>query len=322
MAIITNTVHDADLERFCSIPGLGELTAEAVRAHNPDLLITYDSNGNLAGRASLWWSQVPQHPGERLGLIGHYAAKNASSSAEILNAACSELARRGCTRAVAPMDGSTWRRYRLLSERGSEPLFFLEPDNPDDWPLHFENQGFSPFANYYSTLNEDISRPFPLRLPTNFNIRPLDTKRIEEELHCLWQLATRGFAGNFLYTPIEESEFRAIYQRLLLMIRPELVLIAEANGKPAGFCFALVDMLQASRGVKVDTYIVKTLAVLPEYRGDGIGNLFFTRINEVAAKLGIRRGIYALMHEDTLTRQKGVGHFRDIRRYTLYSKSI
>lgn len=322
MAITTAALHEADLERFCSIPGLGELGSEAVRMHNPDLLITCDSKGKLTGRASLWWDQVPQYPGERLGLIGHYAADHASSSAEILSAACSELARRGCTLAVGPMDGSTWRRYRLLSERGSEPLFFLEPDNPDDWPQHFENQGFSPFANYYSTVNEDLSRPFPLRVPANFNIRPLDIKRIEEELHCLWQLATRGFAGNFLYTPIEEREFLAIYQRLLPIIRPELVLIAEMDGKPAGFCFALFDMLQASRGVKVDTYIVKTLAVLPEYRGDGIGNLFFTRINEAASKLGIRRGIYALMHEDTLTRRKGQGHFRDIRRYALYSKSI
>jgi len=29
------------------------------------------------------------------------------------------------------MDGSTWHRYRLPTERGAEPTFFLEPDNPE-----------------------------------------------------------------------------------------------------------------------------------------------------------------------------------------------
>lgn len=322
MTIKIETLSESDLDRYCSIPGLGELTPDTMRTHRPDKLITCDVSGRLAGRASLWWNKVPQYLDDRLGLIGHYAVDDAQTSAEILKAACSELARHGCTRAVAPIDGSTWRRYRLITERGSEPLFFLEPDNPDDWPLHFEQLGFTPFANYYSTVNEDIGKPFPLQVATNLTVRTLDIRRMDEELHCLWQLSTKGFAGNFLFTPIDEDEFRAIYQRLLPVVRPELVLIAEVDGKPAGFCFALLDMLQASRGVKIDTYILKTLAVLPEYRGENIGNLLFTRINEVATALGIRREIGALMHEGTITRKKGVGHSRDIRRYTLYSKPL
>ena len=39
--------------------------------------------------------------------------------------------------AVGPMDGSTWRRYRFITERGAEPAFFLETYNPDVWPLNF-----------------------------------------------------------------------------------------------------------------------------------------------------------------------------------------
>jgi len=322
MGIITATVRDADLERYCSLPGLGELTPANVRVHDPDALLALDAPDRLAARASLWWSRVPQYRGERIGLIGHYAATGASSAAQILSAACAELARHGCTLAVGPMDGSTWRRYRLLTERGREQPFFLEPDNPDDWPQHFEAQGFAPLARYYSSLNEDIRRPWNLAATGGFAIRPLAPEHIEAELHCIWQMASAAFAGNFLYAPIDESEFRAMYLGLLPVVRPELVLIAEREAKPAGFCLAVPDMLQARRGIPADTVIIKTFAVLPEYRGQGLATLLVARANKAAVRLGMRRGIHALMHEDNPSRKIGRGFLRDFRRYTLYAKPL
>lgn len=322
MAIMTTPVHDTDLDQFCALPGLGELNPEKVRVHDPDALMTLEEDGTPVARASLWWKRSPAYSGERIGLIGHYAANDARTSAQILSSACAELARHGCTLAVGPMDGNTWRRYRLLTKRGTEPPFFLEPDNPDDWPLYFEAQGFTPLAHYYSALNEDIRRPWPLRAPTGFSIRPLDPGRIEQELHQLWLIATSAFAGNFLYTPIEESEFHEMYGQLLPMVRPELVLILEQGDSPAGFCFTIPDVLQARRGVPVDTVIMKTIAVLPEHRGKGLGSLLIARVNEAAARLGMRRCIHALMHETNASRKIGHGFLRDFRRYTLFARPL
>ncbi len=324
MAILSAPVHDANLERYCALPGLGELTPEKVRMHDPDALIAVEEDGALVARASLWWRRVPAYPGKRIGLIGHYAADHARTAAQILSAACAELARRGCTLAVGPMDGSTWRRYRLLTERGAEPPFFLEPDNPDDWPLHFEAHGFVPLARYYSALNADIRRPWslPEAADAGFSIRPLNLGRIEEELHRLWRMATSAFAGNFLYTPIEETEFRAMYLQLLPVVRPELVLVAEHGDKDAGFCFTLPDALQARRGLPVDTAIMKTIAVLPEYQGRGLGSLLIAHVNESAARLGMRRCIHALMHETNPSRKIGRGFLRDFRVYTLFARPL
>jgi GNAT superfamily N-acetyltransferase len=323
MAITTATVHDADLQRYCALSGPGGLTPEKVRIHDPDALIALDDeDGTLTARASLWWNRVPAYPGERIGLIGHYAANDARTAALILSAACAELGRLGCTLAVGPMDGSTWRRYRLLTERGTEPPFFLEPDNPDDWPLHFEAQGFAPLARYYSALNEDIRRPWSLPSADGLTIRPLDPERIEEELHELWRIATSAFAGSFLYTPIEETEFRSMYRQLLPAVRPELVLIAEQDDQAAGFCFSVPDVLQARRGLTVDTAIMKTIAVLPEHQRRGLGSLLISRVNEAAARLGMRRCIHALMHEANPSRKIGRGLLRDFRCYTLFARSL
>src|SRR5260370_142723 len=98
---------------------------------------------------------------QRVGLIGHYAACEAEAAMFLLQLACKELARQGCTLAVGPMDGNTWQRYRLLTERGSEPPFFLEPDNPDEWPGQFTAAGFTPLATYCSALNSDLTAEDP-----------------------------------------------------------------------------------------------------------------------------------------------------------------
>ncbi len=322
MTVTALNLSAADLQRFCCVPGPGEVTPEMVRLHAPDALLVFTEDNQDTARASLWWSRVPGYGAERIGLVGHYAADQAGSAARIIAAACATLADQGCTLAVGPMDGNTWRRYRLLTERGPEPPFFLEPDNPDDWPLHFADAGFVPLARYYSALNEDIRRPWPLRPATGFRIRRLDPGRIREEMQRLWAVSTGAFARNFLYTPIDEPEFHAMHARLLPLVRPELVLIAEEGGRPVGFCFAIPDVLQARRGDPVDTVIVKTLAVLPECQGRGLGSLLIARVNETAAELGMRRSIHALMHEANASRRIGRGFMRDFRRYTLFAKPL
>src|ERR1700722_2883617 len=62
-----------------------------------------------AASCSLWWQQTPIYPGQRLGLIGHYFAQVPEAGPVLLRLACRELAAQGCTLAVGPMDGNTWR---------------------------------------------------------------------------------------------------------------------------------------------------------------------------------------------------------------------
>jgi hypothetical protein len=68
-----------------------------------------------AARCSLWWGDPPPLPGERVGVVGHYAAAGDHDARLLLAAACSTLRERGRTLAVGPMDGSTWHRYRFVT---------------------------------------------------------------------------------------------------------------------------------------------------------------------------------------------------------------
>lgn len=317
---------DADLRLFCALPGSGELDAATVRRHAPDASLLDEEAGIAVGRASLWWRAAPALRGERVGLIGHYAAADADAASRLLDAACRHLASVGCTIAIGPMDGSTWRRYRLLTERGSEPTFFLELDNPDDWPGHFERSGFEPMAQYYSALCDDLaaipSADASALRADGFTLRPIDLARIGAELSDLWALAADAFAGNFLYTTISQDEFCAMYKALLPVLRPELILLAERAGRAVGFGFSVPDVLQARRGKPIDTFVFKTLAVASDMGQRGIGKWIFDETLRAARALGLRRAIFALIHECNPSGRLAHPHGRDFRRYTLYARRL
>jgi GNAT superfamily N-acetyltransferase len=322
------TVEELDWIKDAS--GLPRFQPENLVEHAPDAhWILLDSNGAATGRCSLWWRNVPAHAGQRLGVIGHYAAAHGEAASQLLQYACTQLAERGCDQAVGPMDGTTWRRYRLITERGDEPAFFLEPDNPVDWPGHFLGEGFVPLANYFSALVSDLSRADPsARLAEQHlsargvQVRALDPGQFEAELRRVYAITMAGFRHGFLFTPLSEGEFLTQYKSLASLIRPELVLIAEQQHEPVGFIFSVPDWNQARGGQAVDTVILKTVAVLPGRARSGLGAYLVARIHAVARALGYQRVIHALMHESNYSRNISARYARPMRRYALFGKSL
>jgi predicted N-acetyltransferase YhbS len=324
-------VDDCDTqERFCAVSGLCVLNREVLTRQRADASwMLLDSSDQVAARCSLWWSGTPPLEGHRLGLVGHYAAGQPEAAAQILRLACDRLAERGCSLAVGPIDGNTWQRYRLLTDRGPEPIFFLEPDNPDEWPAHFTGSGFFPLAEYYSAINTDLGSRDPgldeiaqHAADRDITLRPLDMNRFEDELRAIHALSLASFRDNFLYTPIGEDDFVAQYRDIRPYVLPELVLIAECSGQPVGYLFNVPDQLQAERGRPIDTVIFKTLAVHPDHSGMGLGRLLLGRGHLAARELGYRRAIHALFYEKNRSRRISGHTARVIRRYTLFARPL
>lgn len=320
----------AGAESLPPIDGAPPIDAELLARHAPDVhWAALDDRGRTAARCSLWWSATPALSQQRVGLVGHYGARDASAAVTLLEHACRELGAHGCTMAIGPMDGSTWRRYRLLTERGSEPAFFLEPDNPDEWPAQFAAAGFAAVATYSSALADDLAAEDPRLAATakrledaGVRIRPLDLAQAEDELRGIHRLSLASFRANYLYTPIGEAEFLDLYRPILPFVRPELVLLAEWGGALAGFLFAVPDMLQAQRGEALDTVILKSMAVLPERTGVGLGGFLIARAHAAARALGFRRAIHALMHDANRSRIISGRYARVVRRYTLFGRVL
>lgn len=317
----------------CAAQGGGTLPSfdpQVLLRHAPDehwLLVNDD--GAPSARASLWWKNAPPHAMHQLGIIGHFAATDARAGCELLQHAVARLAECGCTLAVGPMDGNTWRRYRLVTERGVEPPFFLDPDNPPDWPTHWTGAGFAPLASYFSALNPDLTREDPQvarageRLSRlGVRLRPLNTADLEADLRRIYAVSARAFTANLLYTPLSEADFLAQYTALRDRMKPELTLLAELGGEVVGYVFTLPDWQQAARGEAVDTVIVKTVAVLPERRCAGLGAWLVAETQRAARALGYRRAIHALMHESNNSLNLSGRYATPFRRYTLFGKEL
>ena len=308
------------------------VTVEDDRHHAPDAHFTVTTRHGLLARCSCWWRTVPHFEHERLGLVGHYAASDEPSGRAILRRACERLKAEGCTLAVGPLDGSTWRRYRFITERGSEPPFVLEPENPDTWPSYFLAEGFTEFAGYRSALTIDLetagedARALDEYLrDVGVTVRPFDPARAAQDLTTLYRISIGSFSNNLLYTPIDEAEFGALYGAILPLVSPEHVSIAELAGQPVGFLFAIPDVLEAGRtpNGSIRTIVLKTIAVLPQWRGMGIGRLLFARAHAIARRHGFSRAIHALMQgpTDVSLRMSG-GSAQTIRRYSLFARSL
>ena len=153
-------------------------------------------------------------------------------------------------------------------------------------------------------------------------IRTFDPDRADADLGRIFALSLAGFSRNFLYTPISEAEFRAQNTALLPFVRPELILLAEKDGALVGFMFALPDVLQERRGTRVDTVILKTIAVHPSLSGMGLGSVMLDLVQRSARHLGFRRAIHALIHETNASRAISDRYARTIRRYALLSRPL
>jgi L-amino acid N-acyltransferase YncA len=329
MPRLIQVTNSQQLESFQAIRGLSPLDLESFKDHAPDVHFMLESGNALMARCSLWWNDTPTELNQKLGFIGHYAARDGEAARTLLGYACDELVKRGCGEAIAPINGSTWQSYRLITERGDELSFFLEFDHPESYLQHFQDNDFLPLTNYSSALNVDLlqtdsrlEKVAKRMMDLGIKIRSFEIQNFEQELHKIYELSVNSFRHNFLYTPIDEKRFSEQYSHVKPYLQPELILMAEEGEQLVGFLFAVPDLLQAKRGEAIDTVIIKTVAVLPGRAYAGLGSLLLMRGQAIAHALGYRRAIHALMHDDNKSRNISNRYAQTIRRYALFSKRL
>jgi len=288
-----------------------------------DALLTVEDAGEVTARCQLWWRNESCIAGEKTGLIGSYQAANDAAAADLLSQSCALLKEQGCTVALGPMDGSTWKSYRFITKRGSEPIFFLEPDNKDAYPDQFLANGFEVCVRYMSAVSANLriedEKSEALRrrfLSAGIRLRTLNLADFENELRKIHAICLQSFAANPFYTPISESEFVAQYLPLKNVLVPDVIVMAEHDGRLVGFNFLLPDPTQKG------TVIVKTLARLPEHKYAGLGQVLLSEAQNLAAESGFTRVIHALFHKSNKSAVLSGRYAEVIREYSLFAKRL
>lgn len=288
-----------------------------------------DADQQVQARCSIWWRDTAKLNGSTTGAIGHYAATDAEYGEAVLQHACRELKNRRCDIAVGPLDGNTWRNYRFITERGDAKIFFLEPDNPDEWPLHFNYAGFSTLAHYVSEINPDMANRQPelgslrqkfARLGVQIN--PVDVDNPVDDMAGIYRVVCESFRDAFMYTSLDIDSYCSVYEPMLMQVDPGLMLVAKQDGVVVGFILAPPDFLQLKCQHQMDAIVIKTVAVLPQKKFSGLGRVLIVDCLKNAIDMGFTTAISALMHVQNRSQKISSDCAGPMRAYALFAKEL
>jgi len=244
------------------------------------------------------------------GYIGCFEMSDKESAKQQLNDYIQQLKDAGHRQIIAPINGDVWHSYRLVSWSNGDPTFPFEPQNPLWHNEVYEELGFKPLMKYRSDkFNIGNIRPIH-NTDAALRIRAFQN----DDLQLIYDLSLQGFNENFLYCEITFDDFSKLYQPVLPMVDNELVVIAEVDGAPAGFIFTFI---------ADNVLILKSMAVLPEFRSRGIGAWLINHVLLAGQIKGAKTAIAALM-SDGNNSNKIVSKYgsEQIREYTLYSLEV
>ena len=319
-------------------------TLERMLREAPDAHYYLEQDGEVVACASIWThTDMVDEKGVRAGAIGHFEAMTGEGAKEILELACRRLKEEGASYMIGPIDGSTWNSYRLVTYSDGSMPFLMEPQYKEGYSRWLEEAGFKPTYLYFSTketieeawqqepleedketlgdetllLHNEDSKLAQNKSSADIIVEKVNLQQLEEVLDSIYEISIQSFKQNLFYKPIDREAFKAMYRSYQQFLVADLILVAKKGDKPVGFIFSLPNYLDSTRR----SVVIKTIAVLPEYRQEGIGKKLYEAVTKEALKLEFREFITALIYKENNSQRLCDGG-KVIREYTLFRKEL
>jgi GNAT superfamily N-acetyltransferase len=288
------------------------------------------------------------------GTFGFFECQDdCEAAAALLAAAERALIERRATRILGPINLTLHDETGLLVSGFDRPATVLSPYNPPYYTDLFQSAGYAPYRDYHAFAATPDSTPSPavrriLRaaragrgLMKGVTLRSVDLKNWVGEAWILCDIYNAAFARVWGFVPIAWDAFAQRARMLRPFVRPELVPIAEVDGRPAGFGLTVPDIneallhgngrllplgwLRIARRVKRirhGRFII--LAVRPEYVGRGIGALIAAQTEDAARRLGYTHLDLSLVQEANHNSRRIIEAFgcHPYKMFRLYHKRL
>ena len=300
-----------------------------------EIVIFTDENNNIGGSLHLWHNR-PDYNGRKTSYIGNVNIheKYRKNEEQLFNKVFEELKKEGIEIIIGPLNGTTWNTYRYVTEKGSRRQFLLEPWNEDYSVSLFEKLGFKPLAGYISTvmegmdsdgrrnLNKKIEKLKKFDYYKDIKVESAENKDLLTVLNKVYDLTVEAFKNNFLYSELEREIFLKMYMSYEDKIIKKFFKMLYLGDELIGYVFGIPDYAELGYKGKIDTIILKTIAVSPIYNGKGMGYILINSLVEEAEKEGYENVIYALMHQSNVSKNIGLLLGNMLRKYTLFIKEL
>ncbi len=259
-----------------------------------------------------------QGMGPGTGNWGLLEAEDEDTAKGLIAAAEDWLRHKGMHRVLAPISLSIWEEPGLLVKgHDQSPTVMMGHDNPS-YQGWIENAGYSK-AKSLKTWELDITHEFPPLIQRiiqsgernpRINVRQVRLKDFENEAQTIIAILNDAWSNNWGFVPFTDAEIAYAGKKLKTLIREDLNMIAELDGKPVAFMMTLPDanepikaikgrllpfgwikMLLWLRNPQVRTMRVPLMGVLKEYQNSRLASqLAFMMIEFIRRKAVSRYG--------------------------------
>jgi GNAT superfamily N-acetyltransferase len=280
---------------------------------------------------------------ESVGAFGFFESiDDGEVASALLSRAREWLWARGATLLRGPLNPSTnYECGMLIDGFDSDPVIMM-PYNPGYYPALMERAGLRKAKDlyaYYSRTDgvdtQKIGRVADRAGGTNgVRVRPIDMRNFEADVERVWEVYNAAWSRNWGFVPMSREEFLQMGKEMKQVLKPDLVLLGEVDGRIVGFALALPDMNQALKpagGKLFPTGLLKilyyqrlitsvrvlTLGVVEEYRASGLAAGFYAALVRNAARLGYRDSEMSWILEDNVLMNRSL-KMMGAKRYKTY----
>jgi len=316
-----------------------------------NLFILYDSGRPAARVAAIINHNHNKFHNEKTGFFGFFECVNSPEAARyILDAAARFCKEKGMERLRGPMNFSTNDTCGLLVEGFDSPPLIMMPYNPPYYIDLLEKSGFVKAKDlyaYFADKSIESKVPHLERLAGRvladpaIKVRKLDVKHILAEIRMIKDIYNNAWSKNWGFVPMTDEEFEYMASDMKKLVDPDLALVAEIDGQPAGFSLALPDynrIIKKCNGrlwpfgifhfifgkSKIDTLRLLTMGVKREYQKRGLDVLFYLQTIKNGFAKGIYQGEFSWILEDNLMMNRIMTTLgaKVYKKYRIYEKPI
>lgn len=290
---------------------------------------------------------------DKVGFFGFFDVINEYEVADVLlKVAMITIKAEGMERMIGPANFSTNHEVGMLIEGYDCPPMIMMTYNKPYYNDFAERFGLKKVKDLLAIRVDSDSRFDPrlirvaerIREKEGVVLRTLNLKDFDGEVRRINEIYNQAWSKNWGFVPMSKDEFRHMAKDMKQIVDPDLVFIAEVNGKPVGFILTLPNINTVLKYVngrlfptgiikllwhtkvknKIDSVRILTMGIIPEYQKRGLDNLFYLETFKTGPTKGYRWGEMSWILEDNVMMLRAAEHMngKPYKRYRMYGMQV
>ena len=240
-----------------------------------------------------------QGMGPGTGNWGLLEAEDEATARALIAAAEQWLRDQGMKRVLAPLSLSVWEEPGLLTKGFEQSPTVMMGHNLPAYQGWIEGDGYA-LAKKLFTYELDITKSFPPLIQRivqsgeknpRITIREVEIRHFDRDSRILIDILNDAWSANWGFVPFTESEIVHTGKKMRPLVREDLIMIAEYDGRPVAFMMVLPDFNEPVKAIggklfpfgwakllwwlrkpKVRTMRVPLMGVLKEYQASRLAS--------------------------------------------------